>query len=118
MMSFSEDTDFARSIPARIASYSVSILEAGKSSRMACSILSPLGALSCKPNLAPVWREASSTLRSTSQRYLSPHLIRVVLLKNLLISVSSMSSKVCTEYRIHLALSPTEPSFLIGQACV
>ena len=27
MMSFSEDTDFARSTPARIASYSVSLLD-------------------------------------------------------------------------------------------
>ena len=63
MMSFYEDTDFARSTPARIASYSVSLLDAGKSSRMACSILSPVGALSCKSTPAPVLREALSTLR-------------------------------------------------------
>ena len=49
MMSFSEDTDFARSILARIASYSVSLLDAGKSSHMACSIISLVGALSSKP---------------------------------------------------------------------
>ena len=54
MMSFSEDTDFARSTPARIASYLVSLLYAGKSSRMACSILSPVGALNCKLTLALV----------------------------------------------------------------
>ena len=47
MMIFSEDTNIARSIPASIASYSVSLLNAGKSNRMACSILSPVGALSC-----------------------------------------------------------------------
>ena len=41
MMSFSEDTDFARSTPARIALYSDSLLDAGKSSHMVCSILSP-----------------------------------------------------------------------------
>ena len=39
MMIFSEDTDIARLILARIASYSVSLLDAGKSSHMACSIL-------------------------------------------------------------------------------
>ena len=48
MMSFCKDIDFARSISARIASYSVSVLEAGKSSCMARSILSSVGALSCK----------------------------------------------------------------------
>ena len=46
MMSFYEDTDFARSILARIASYSISLLDAGKPTRMACSILSLVGALS------------------------------------------------------------------------
>ena len=40
MMIFSEDIDFARLTPARIASYLVSLLHAGKSSRMACSIIS------------------------------------------------------------------------------
>ena len=39
---------------ARIASYSVSLLDAGKFSRMACSILSLFGALSYKPTPAPV----------------------------------------------------------------
>ena len=55
MMSFSEDTDFARSIPARIASYSILLLDAEKSSNMACSIISPVGALRCKPTPVPVW---------------------------------------------------------------
>ena len=55
MMSFFEDIDFARSSMARIASYSVSLLDAGKPSRMACFILSPVGALSYKPTLAPIW---------------------------------------------------------------
>ena len=35
MMSFSKDTDFARLTLARIASYSVSLLDKGKPSRMA-----------------------------------------------------------------------------------
>ena len=48
MMGFYEDKDFARSNPARIASYSVSLLDAGKSSRMTCSIFSPGRDLSCK----------------------------------------------------------------------
>ena len=63
MISFSEDTDLSGSIPVRIASYSISLLDEGKSSRVACSILSPVGALSCKPTLAPIWQEALSTLR-------------------------------------------------------
>ena len=54
MMSFSKDTDFARSIPARIALYSISLLDVGKSNRMACSIISLVGALSCKLTLAPI----------------------------------------------------------------
>ena len=63
MMIFSEDTDVVRSISAMIASYSASLLDVGKSSHMACSILSPVGALSCKPTPAHVCREAPSTLR-------------------------------------------------------
>ena len=56
MMIFSEDTDVAWLISDKIASYSVSLLYAGKSSRMACSIISPVGALSCKPTPGPVKR--------------------------------------------------------------
>ena len=63
MKRFSDDTDYMRSILARIASYSVSLLDAGKSSHMACSIISPVWALSWKSTPAPVWREVSSTLR-------------------------------------------------------
>ena len=40
MMSFYEDTDFVRSISAKIVSYSVSLLDSEKFSRMACSIIS------------------------------------------------------------------------------
>ena len=63
MMIFSEDTEIARSILARIASYSASLLDAGKSNLIACSILSPVGALSCKPTPTLVCQEALSTLR-------------------------------------------------------
>ena len=63
MMSFSEDTDFARSILARISLYLVSLLDERESSFMAYSILSPYGALSCKPTPTPFWQEESSTLR-------------------------------------------------------
>ena len=63
MMIFSEDTEIVRSTPARIASYSASLLDVGKSNRIAYSILSSVGALSCKPKLAPICREAPSTLR-------------------------------------------------------
>ena len=50
MMIFLEDTKIARSIPARIASYSASLLDVGKSNRMTCSIISPVGALSLQAN--------------------------------------------------------------------
>ena len=60
MMIFLEDTDVARSIPTRIDSYLVSLLE---SSLMTYSILSYVGDLSCKPTPAPACREALSTLR-------------------------------------------------------
>ena len=62
MTIFSEDTNVARSIPAKIASYSISLLDSGNFGHMACSILTPVRALSCKPTLGPVCREASSTL--------------------------------------------------------
>ena len=63
MMIFSEDTKIARSISTMIASYLASLLEMGKSKRMACSIISPVGALSCSPSLAPFCREMPSTFR-------------------------------------------------------
>ena len=50
MMIFSEDTEIAKSIPARIASYFVSLLYAGKPNRMACSILSPDQGFKCQTN--------------------------------------------------------------------
>ena len=63
MIIFSEDTEIVRSIPDRIVSYSTSFLDVGKSNRIACFILSPVWALSCKPTPTPVYREAPSTLR-------------------------------------------------------
>ena len=54
MRSFLNDTDYARSISARISSYSVSLLDAGKSSHMACSTLSSVEAFSFKPTPVPV----------------------------------------------------------------
>ena len=63
MMIFSEDTEVARSIPARMASYSTSLLDAGKSNRISCYIISPVRALSCKPTSTLVCRETPSTLK-------------------------------------------------------
>ena len=63
MMIFFKDMEIERSIPARIASYFASLLDAGKSSRIACSIRSLVGDLSCKPTPAPVFQEVPSTLR-------------------------------------------------------
>ena len=55
MIIISEDTEIVRSIPARIALYSASLLEAGKSYCRACSVLSPVGNLSCRPTPALVF---------------------------------------------------------------
>ena len=63
MMIFSEDTEIARSILAMIASYSTSLLEAGKYKCMAYTIISPVEALSYSPISAPICREASSTFK-------------------------------------------------------
>ena len=54
MTSFSKDMNFARLIPTRIDSYSVSLLDVGKSSYVAYSILSPVGALSYMSTPTPV----------------------------------------------------------------
>ena len=63
MMIFSEDTEIARSILVRIASYSTSMSDAGKSNRITYFILFPVGALSCRKTPAPVCQEAPCTLR-------------------------------------------------------
>ena len=63
MQIFSKDTEIARSSLAMMASYSASLLEANKFRRMTCFMTSPVGALSCNPRLAPVFREAPSTFR-------------------------------------------------------
>ena len=54
MMIFSEYKEIARSIPVKFASYSASLLDLGKSNCITSSILSPVGALSCKPTPTPV----------------------------------------------------------------
>ena len=63
MMSFSEDTEIARSTPTMIVSYSASLLEARKSKFMAYYIISPIKPLSCSPSPAPFCHEAPSTFR-------------------------------------------------------
>ena len=54
----SAETITASSIPASMTSYSDSLLEALKPKRIAYSILSPIGDLSCKPMPASVYRDA------------------------------------------------------------
>ena len=63
----------ASSIPSMMASYSDSLFEALKPSRISCSILSRLRDFSCRLMLAPVYRDAPSTLR-VHQLKLSEHL--------------------------------------------
>ena len=63
MMILFEDTEITRSSPANITLYLASLLEAGKSKRMACSITSPVRASNCSPSPAPVCREVPFTFR-------------------------------------------------------
>ena len=71
-MSLSADITTASSIPVRMASYSNSLFEALKPSRIACSILSPIRNFSCRPMPTLVYRDALSTLR-VHQLKLSGH---------------------------------------------
>ena len=59
----SAPTASASSSPAIMASYSDSLLEALKPKRIACSILSPVGEVNCRPMPAPDCLEALSTQR-------------------------------------------------------
>ena len=63
MINLFEDTEIVRSTPARIASYSASYLEVGKSRRMACFIISLVEALSCNPSPTPAYHKAPSIFR-------------------------------------------------------
>ena len=74
MMIFFEYTDVARFILTRIASYSVSLLYVGKSSRIACSILSLVGALSCKLTLAPVCRRCAVYIKDPPANIIQVHI--------------------------------------------
>ena len=74
IISLSVDITTASSIPTRMASYSDSLFEALKPSRIAYLILSPLEDFSCRPMLAPVCRDAPSTLR-VHQSKLSEHVL-------------------------------------------
>ena len=56
-------TASASSRPAIMTSYSDSLLEALKPKRSACSILSPVGEVHCRPMPAPDCLEAPSTQR-------------------------------------------------------
>ena len=67
-------TSRARSSPAIMASYSDSLLEVLKPRQTACSILSPVGEVNCRPIPAPDCLEALST-----QRIYQPFLFEQVL---------------------------------------
>ena len=60
----SAPTVSASSSPATMASYSDLLLEALKPKRTACSILSPVGEVNCRPMPAPDCLEAPSTQRA------------------------------------------------------
>ena len=101
MIIFSEDMEIARPIPAMMASYLASLLEAGKSKTYVCSIISPVKALSFSPRPAPVYHEAPSMLESTSRIRLVPFLVEEFLLKIQPVFAPSMPSEDYTGYRTH-----------------
>ena len=63
IISLSIDIAVTNSIPAKMASYSYSLFETLKPSRIACSILSPLKDFNYKPMSALVCQDTLSTLR-------------------------------------------------------
>ena len=71
-------------------SYSISLLKVKKLRLIACSMTSPVGALSCNPRSAPVCRETPSTFRITNQSHLAPPLVEESLLGNHPILIPSM----------------------------
>ena len=97
-----------------MASYSASLLEAGKSKVMACSIISPIEALCCSPRQAPICRKAPST----SQIRLVLFLIEEFMLKIQLVLASLTPSEVYNEYRTHSVQLPIKPFVLTGWAYV
>ena len=119
MMIFSEDLEIARLIPGMIASYSASLFEARKSKCMACSIISPVGALCCSPSPA-----LSSVVKchphseSANGRCLVPLLVVEFMLKSQPVFAPLTPDEVYIEYRTHSTQSPTEPSALTDQAYV
>ena len=82
MMIFYEDTEIVRSILAMIASHLALLLKAGKSKCMACSIISPVGALSCSPSSAFVCHEVPSTFRVHQRSCLVPFPVEELMLKS------------------------------------
>ena len=117
MIIFSEDTEIARSIPTMIASYSASLLEARKSKHMACSIISPVGALSCSLRPSPVCCETPSTFRVHQPKLSIPFLVEEFPLSQS-VPTSLTPSEVYIEYRTHLVQLPTDPFVLIGRAYI
>ena len=109
MIIFFEDMEIVKSIPAMIASYLASLLEAGKSKRMACSIISPIGALSCNPRqlLSVMKRHPHS--ESTSQSCLVPFLVEGFSLKSQPVLAPLTPSEVFIGYQTLSIQLPTEP---------
>ena len=102
MMIFSKDMKISRSILARIASYSASLLDVGNSNRIAYSILSRIGALSCKPTPTPVCRKAPSTLRIHQSALLGSRSCWRIVAKKFTNTCPFIATRVYTGYRTRL----------------
>ena len=100
MMIFSKDTEIARSSLAIIASFLASLLEARKSKCMACSIISSIGASSCRPNPALFFAKHHPHSGSTSQSCLTSFPAGKPLLKIQPVLVPSLPDEVYIGYRI------------------
>ena len=110
-------TASASSSPAIMASYSDSLLEALKPKRTACSILSPIGDVNCRPVPAPDCLEAPSTQR-VYQPFRSGKCWAAGFLQGSQIKlVPSLQVSVCTGCHTRLVPLPNRPSFRTDRVC-
>ena len=109
MMIFSEDTEIVRSSPVVIASYSASLLEEGKSKRMACSITSLVGLQVAAPVLLLSVEKRHPHSGYIGQSCLTSFPTKEPLLKSQPVPGPSLPDKAYIEYRTYSAQLPTEP---------
>ena len=101
----------ASSSPAIVASYSDWLLVALKPNPTACSILSPVGEVNCRPMSAPDCLEAPSTQRVHTPFYPGKYMAVGFLRGSQLRLAPYLKVLACTGCHTHLIPLPNEPSF-------